>query len=195
MKKRTQSLGCLVKQMMVWRSRKQQATSTKGILATTFLSLFAFAFITSAFATSTLSAEENIVLPDRKLATALIYETIISVNNASQTQNYSVLRALAAPAFKKKYSDEKLEKTFGHLAKKGINLRPLILLTPTIQKSQYAPRNNLFRLKGFIPTAKIKLDFEMIYQFHQGAWRIYAIQLDFKNAPNQDGETLTLSAI
>ncbi len=124
---------------------------------------------------------DSVPMPDKDMAVSLIYETIIAVNNASQTSNFSVLRALGAPEFQAKYKTEDLDQTFRGLRQKNIDLRPVVLLKPVIQKSQYLPSKKLFRLRGFMPTHPIRLGFEIHYQYVEKRWRLYALSFDFNN--------------
>lgn len=133
------------------------------------------------------AAAGDVPMPDNNLAVSLIYETIITLNNAARADNYSVLRDLASPAFQKKYRTEDLKQTFGALKERGVDLRPVILMQPTIEKSQFLKAKDLFRLKGYMATRPARLNFEIQYQYVGGAWRLYALDLRLGTPPAEAG--------
>lgn len=118
-------------------------------------------------------------MPDKKLAHALIYETLIAVNNANQTGNYTVLHGLGAPGFRQKFSIQDLAATFAALRQRQINLRPVVLLQPKISQSQFLPSKKIWRLRGHMATQPAQLNFELQYQYVRANWRLHALTIKF----------------
>ena len=123
--------------------------------------------------------ETSFPLPTERLAVSLIYQTIITINNASQSRNYSVLRALSAPEFQTKYSLKELHDTLDGLQANKIDLKEMTLFDPVIEKKQILRSEKIFRLKGYMPTAPIRMRFEFQYQYVKRKWRLFAMSLDF----------------
>ena len=123
--------------------------------------------------------ETSFPLPTERLAVSLIYQTIITINNASQSRDYSVLRALSAPEFQNKYSLQDLRNTLDGLQANKVNLREMTLFDPVIEKKQILQSEKIFRLKGYMPTAPIRMRFEFQYQYVELKWRLFAMSLDF----------------
>lgn len=118
-------------------------------------------------------------LPTERLAVSLIYQTIITINNASLSGNYAVLRSLSAPEFQEKYSLQDLHDTLNGLKVNKIDLKEMTLFDPVIEKKQILRSEKIFRLKGYMPTAPIRLLFEFQYQYVENKWRLFALSLDF----------------
>lgn len=132
--------------------------------------------------------------PNKKLAHALIYETLIAVNNANQTGNYTVLHALGAPGFRRKFSIKDLATTFAALRHRKINLRPVVLLQPKISQSQFLPSQEIWRLRGHMATSPAQLNFELQYQYVRSGWRLYALTIKFgMNGSVTKNDTLTFN--
>ena len=71
-------------------------------------------------------------LPDPYKLNLLIRSTILAVNQANQTGNYTVLRALASPRFQKGNSKAQLAKIFAGLRKRKLDLTPIMFFNRPI---------------------------------------------------------------
>lgn len=138
-----------------------------------------FLFFILYFGSISFSISADRPVMDKKVAYSLIYETVITVNNATATGNYSVLHAKGSQDFQSRYQIEDLKKILSGLKKKNVDLKPVVLLKPEIVKSEYRPSKKIFRLKGHMPTRPVQMNFDFYYKHSGGEWRIYALNLDF----------------
>ena len=114
-------------------------------------------------------------LPDAYKLNMLIRSSIIALNQANQTGNYTVLQDLGAPAFRASNNSARLAQIFTALRQRQLDLSPVLFYTPKlVAQPQIAP-NGLLRLVGFFPTAPERVNFELIYQQIDGQWRVFGI--------------------
>ena len=114
-------------------------------------------------------------LPDAYKLNLLIRASIIALNQANQTGNYTVLQDLGAPAFRASNNSARLAQIFAALRQRQLDLSPVLFFTPKlVAEPQIAP-NGLLRLVGFFPTAPERVNFELIYQQIGGQWRLFGI--------------------
>lgn len=121
-------------------------------------------------------------LPDSFKLNMMIRSTVIAVNQANQTNNYTVLRDLGSPRFKEANSAEKLRKVFETLRKTKFDLAPVLFFTPKLLE---APRmeNGMLRLTGYFDTAPQRVSFDMLFEDIKGAWLIYGINIATEPSP------------
>jgi hypothetical protein len=105
----------------------------------------------------------------------LIYTTLIAINQANQTGNYSVLRDLAAPNFREANDVSKLAEIFGNLRRRNLDLSPVIFLEPKLVRPPALMDNGMLRLSGFIPSAPEQVNFDLAYQLVGGRWLLFGI--------------------
>ena len=118
---------------------------------------------------------QGLALPDEFKLNLLIRSSIIALNQANQTGNYTVLQDLGAPAFRASNNSARLAQIFAALRQRQLDLTPVLFFTPKlIAQPQIAP-NGLLRLAGYFPTTPEKVNFDLIYQQIDGQWRLFGI--------------------
>src|SRR5262245_18160361 len=76
------------------------------------------------------AAERGVNLPDPFRLDMLIRSTLIALNQANGSGNYTVFRDLAASAFQGANSAADLSELFGTLRRRRIDLMPIIFVAP-----------------------------------------------------------------
>ena len=107
----------------------------------------------------------------------LIKSTIMALQHANQTGNYSVLRDLGTPSFRERLDQARLTAVFSDLRSRGINLSPVLLLTPNLKQAELTGQNRL-RLTGYFPTQPLQVQYELVFLMIGGVWRIEDISVD-----------------
>lgn len=108
----------------------------------------------------------------------LIKSSIIALQHANQTGNYSVLRDLGTPVFRERLDQARLTATFANLRSRGVNLAPVLLLTPNLTKQPELTAHNELHLVGTFPTEPLQIQFEFWFVRIDGVWRIQGIMVD-----------------
>ncbi len=111
---------------------------------------------------------------DNQLAT-LIVSTLIALNQANFTGNYSVIRELGSPNFQGANSSGRLSEIFADLRNRGFDFSPIILLQPKLLRKPAIDNRGMLRLTGFFPTAPERLNFDLLYEFVGGRWLLFGI--------------------
>ncbi|MEO1205523.1 MAG: hypothetical protein AAFV45_04260 [Pseudomonadota bacterium] len=105
----------------------------------------------------------------------LARSTLIALDHAIRTGNYTVLHHLSDPVFQRQNPPEKLASIFGSLRKSGVDLtfaavQPLSL-EPTILRKTGEP----LRISGQFATNTSPVKFDMRFKVRNGLWRLIGI--------------------
>ncbi len=113
----------------------------------------------------------------------LLRSTLVALNHANITGNYTVLRDLSAPSFAADYSAATLALAFTSLRDRNLDLGPLTVLEPIMAEAPAIVDGGLFRLVGFFPSRPIQINFDLYYQPINGRWRLAGIAVDPFDVP------------
>jgi hypothetical protein len=105
----------------------------------------------------------------------LIRNTLIALNQANQSGNYSVLRDLGSPAFQRFNSAAALAEKFSALRKAKVDLTPIFYFHPQLTKQPALQDGRFLRLIGHMPTKPQQINFDLAYQNVDGQWLLVAI--------------------
>ena len=78
----------------------------------------------------------------------LTRSALLSLNDALQTGNYTVLRDRGAPSFRDRNNAAQLSQVFSSLASRGIDLSATGILTPKMLSTPAVDSNGRLRIKG-----------------------------------------------
>jgi hypothetical protein len=121
-------------------------------------------------------------MPDQYKLNLLIRTTIIAINQANKTGNYTVLRDLAAPDFQ---NAEKLAEIFTGLRNSKFDLSPALFFDPKLIRQPELLTNGMLRLTSFFNTRPQRVNFDLIFQPMETDWRLFAVNVGTKEAPAQ----------
>ena len=124
-------------------------------------------------------------MPDQYKLNLLIRTTIIAINQANKTGNYTVLRDLAAPDFQNVNSAEKLAEIFTGLRNSKFDLSPALFFDPKLIRQPELLTNGMLRLTSFFNTRPQRVNFDLIFQPMETDWRLFAVNVGTKEAPAQ----------
>jgi len=107
----------------------------------------------------------------------LIRSTLLTLNDANRTGNYTVLRDLAAPDFQARNSAADLGLNFLDLRRRNFDLYGAALLAPQFSEAPALDQRGMLRLAGYIPTRPQQIQFDLTFQVVAGQWRLFAIAI------------------
>ena len=113
----------------------------------------------------------------------LIRSTLLTLNDANRSGNYSVLRDLAAPGFQAKNTAADLAQNFTDLRARRFDLFAVALAAPQLSVAPQLDGNGLLRLTGNFPTRPLQIDFDLLFQTIGGQWRLFGISVATPPAP------------
>ncbi len=115
----------------------------------------------------------------------LIRSTLLALNDANRTGNYTVLRDLAAPDFQAKNSAADLSDSFSDLRRRHFDLFSVALAAPQLSATPALDGNGMLRLTGVFPTQPLRINFDLLFQNAGGQWRLFGISVSTPQATAQ----------
>lgn len=116
-------------------------------------------------------------IPEPHKLDLLVRTTIIAINQANITGNYTVFRDLAAPVFQSQNSPARLSDIFASLRKRNLDLSPVVFFQPKFARPPVI-ENSLLRLSGFFATRPEQVNFDLAYQNVNGRWLLAGVSLN-----------------
>ena len=113
----------------------------------------------------------------------LIRSTLLTLNDANRSGNYSVLRELAAPEFQAKNSAADLALIFTDLRRRNFDLYGAALLAPQLTAVPAIDSDRRLHLVGNFETRPLLIHFDLIFQVVGGQWRLFGISIATPAAP------------
>ena len=116
-------------------------------------------------------------------AVYLVRSTLMMLNDANRSGNYTVLRDLAAPDFQARNSAADLAQSFADLRRRNFDLFAAAILAPQFTAGPAVDANGRLRLIGFFPTSPQRINFDLTFQSVGGQWRLLALAVATPQAP------------
>lgn len=107
----------------------------------------------------------------------LVWSTMIAVDQANKSGNYSVLRDLAAPGFQASNDPARLTQIFAGLRSTNIDLSNTLLLAPTYTARPTMVQADVLRMQGYFGLRPASVRFELIFQWIAGRWRLFGVSI------------------
>ncbi len=130
-------------------------------------------------------------VPDPYKLNMLIRTTLIALNQANRTGNYTVLRDLAAPAFARTNDAARLAEIFAKLRKRDLDLSPILFFQPKLQGPARFTDNGLLRLTGYFETKPEQISFDMLFQPASGDWLLFGLAVEVAPPPAEEQPTVS----
>lgn len=122
----------------------------------------------------------SIEIPDDYRLNLLIRTTLIALNQANATRNYTVLRDLSAPGFRNANSAARLGEIFAALRQRNLDLSPILFFEPKLIRPPEIDGRGMLRLSGFIPSQPEQVWFDFLFQHVDNRWQLFAISVDVR---------------
>jgi len=160
-------------------------TGVFGLIAATLIGTTPAAFGQSQPQPSARPAISVIRVPDENTLARLVWSTMVALDNANRTENYSVLNSLGTTAFKRRNSPAQLSNNFRDLRANRVDIGRAILSSPTYYIPPQITSQGHLRLRGGFDFRPNSIRFDLLYSLEDGGWRITAmsvVEMD-ANAP------------
>ena len=116
-------------------------------------------------------------VPDQLEMSKLVWSTVIAVDQANRSGNYSVLRDMSAQGFQINNTAATLASTFAGIRNSRINLSNVLLVPPTYSEAPRQIQADVFEVKGLFVLRPTSIFFDMYFQWEQGQWKLFGIDL------------------
>jgi hypothetical protein len=116
----------------------------------------------------------------------LIRTTMIALDQANATGNYTVLRDLGAAILRTSNSDADLAELFVQFRKNRMSLAATVLVDAILDQKPELSTNGVLHLVGHFPTTPQEVIFDMTFAWESGAWRIALLRVGTRLAPGTE---------
>lgn len=106
----------------------------------------------------------------------LIRESLLALDHANKTGNYTVLRDLGAPAFQANTA-ARLSEIFAKQRNDNIDLSGVAVIDPQLTLLPQIEANGLLHMTGFFPSVPTQVNFDLAYAAVNGQWRLFGISV------------------
>lgn len=113
---------------------------------------------------------------DRNGVLMLIRSTLLALDQANKTGNYTVLRDLGAPGFQVNTAARLAEIFAKHRGDK-LDLSGVAVIDPQLSLLPQIEPNGLLHMAGFFPSVPSQVNFELLFAPVEGQWRVFGVSL------------------
>jgi hypothetical protein len=118
----------------------------------------------------------------------LIRSTLLTLNDANRSGNYTVLRDLASPDFQAKNTAADLSQSFSDLRRRHFDLFGVAIESPQLTTMPALDDKGMLHLTGFFPTRPLQIKFDLMFQNVSSQWRLFGISVATPEAPPQQAQ-------
>jgi hypothetical protein len=113
---------------------------------------------------------------DRNGVLILIRSTLLALDQANKTGNYTVLRDIGAPGFQSNTA-ARLGEIFAKLRNDNLDLSGVAVLDPQLSLLPQIESNGLMHMTGFFPSVPTQVNFDLAFAPVNGQWRLFGISV------------------
>ncbi|MDX7951237.1 hypothetical protein P7D22_08610 [Lichenihabitans sp. Uapishka_5] len=114
---------------------------------------------------------------DRNGVLILVRSTLLALQQANETGNYTVMRDLGATAFQQTNTAARLGEIFATLRAQKLDLSGVAVLDPQLTLLPQIESSGDMHMKGFFPSVPVQINFELAYAPVAGRWRLSGISV------------------
>jgi hypothetical protein len=118
---------------------------------------------------------------DRNGVLILIRSTLLALDQANKTGNYTVLRDLGAPGFQSNTA-ARLAEIFASQRRDNIDLSGVAAIDPQLSLLPQIEANGMMRMGGFFPSVPTQVNFELVFAPVNGQWRLFGLSVNLGQA-------------
>ena len=123
-------------------------------------------------------ARARLLAPNANVTLQLVRTSILTLNDALQTGNFTVMRDRGAPGFRQANTAAQLSRAFAGLLAQHMDLAAVSTMTPRLARPPSVDANNRLRVTGHFLSPPIRLDFDLLFVPYRGKWRLLAISVN-----------------
>jgi hypothetical protein len=113
---------------------------------------------------------------DRNGVLILIRSTLLALDQANKTGNYTVLRDLGAPAFQVNNA-ARLAEIFAKQRADKLDLSGVAVIDPQLSLLPQIESNGLLHLSGLFPSVPSQVNFDLAFAPVEGQWRLFGVSV------------------
>ena len=114
---------------------------------------------------------------DRNGVLILIRSSLLALDQANKTGNYTVLRDLGAPGFQATNTAARLGEIFAGLRRDKLDLSGVAVLDPQLTLLPQIESSGMMHMSGFFPSVPAQVKFELLYAPVEGQWKLFGMSV------------------
>jgi hypothetical protein len=115
---------------------------------------------------------------DRNGVLMLIRSSLLALDQANKTGNYTVLRDLGAPGFQAANTAARLSEIFAAQRNDKLDLSGVAVIDPQLSLLPEIEQNGMMRMAGFFPSVPSQVNFELLFAPVDGQWRLFGLSVN-----------------
>ena len=120
--------------------------------------------------------QQHLAVPPPEILLVLTRSSLIALDQANRTNNYSVLREIGGPGMQQ-HSAAHLSDVFATLRQQQVNLAASAILTPQVTEPPSITPQGMLQIVGFLPSEPARIGFQMVFQPHNNEWRLFGMNV------------------
>jgi hypothetical protein len=113
---------------------------------------------------------------DRNGVLMLVRSSLLALDQANKTGNYTVLRDLGAPAFQVNTAAH-LAEIFAKQRNDKLDLSGVAVIDPQLTLLPQIEANGMMHMAGFFPSVPSQVNFELLFAAVDSQWRLYGLSV------------------
>lgn len=112
------------------------------------------------------------------IVATLVRATLVALDQASVTGNYTVLRDLAASGFRDAHTAADLARIFAPIRAANIDLDAVVVLDPRLTSAPAIDDNGMLRIEGTFDTQPNAIAFQFLFEAVDNDWRLFGLSVN-----------------
>jgi len=125
-------------------------------------------------------AHAEATLPSTLVQEKLIKTSLLTLNDANLTGNYTVVHAKLAKPFREQFSPDRLKEIFKAFADKQIDLGIIAAKSPVATAESIIDKRGALILRGYFDTAPSRVIYELDFFPSENEWKPIKLNVDVK---------------
>lgn len=121
---------------------------------------------------------------DRNGVLILTRSTLLALDQANKTGNYTVLRDLGSPSFQAN-SAAQLGDIFANQRQQGLDFSAVAVLEPQLTLLPQIEPDGTLHMAGFFPSVPLQVNFELLFEPVNRQWKIYGVSVNLTSGGPQ----------
>jgi hypothetical protein len=131
------------------------------------------------------AATPKLPVPPAEKLVLLIRLSLLTLNDAVQSGNYTVLRDRGGPSFRQANSAAGLSRVFAGLETRRPDLAAVAIMTPQLTAAEIVGPEQRLHVTGTFPGAALQIGFDLTYEPADGHWQLFGISVGASPAQAQ----------
>jgi hypothetical protein len=124
------------------------------------------------------AAQAQNKVPSERVLEALVKSSLLSLNDANVTGDYSVLHAKLSKPFREQFTPDRLKETFREFVDKHVDYEVIAADKPVYTKPPVVNGEGQLVVEGYFPTEPKRVKFKLEFIPSDGEWKLIHLKVD-----------------